>query len=108
MSSKVLTLLGFASKAGKLSYGMDAAVSAIKQKKAKLVLAARDVSQKSEKEIIFQSEKYGVKYLPLENYDMDTVAHAVGRKCGILSVNDDSFSSGLITALEDGRKLNDK
>ncbi len=108
MNDKVLTLLGFSAKAGKLSYGMDATVSAIKQKKAKLVLIAGDVSQKSQKEIIFQSESYKVKYLKLENFDMDTITHAVGRKCGILSVNDDSFASGLIKALEDGRKLNDK
>ena len=48
MNSKVLTMLGFAAKAGKLSFGMDAAVSSIKAKKARLIIVAADVSEKSQ------------------------------------------------------------
>ena len=51
MNDKILTLLGFASKSGKLSYGFDAVKTALSQKKSKLVLIANDVSQKSKKEI---------------------------------------------------------
>ena len=46
-NSKALTLLGFASKAGKLSFGADAALKSLKEKKAKLIVAACDVSEKS-------------------------------------------------------------
>lgn len=100
MNDKVLTLLGFASKAGKLSYGMDSVITTLSQKKSKLVLMSSDVSPKSQKEIKFHCEKHNVRYEVLLDYDMQTLSHAVGKKCGIVSVNDGSFSSGLISALE--------
>ncbi len=108
MNSKVLTLLGFASKAGKLSYGFDAVRSALSQKKSKLLLVANDVSPKSQKEVLFFGQKFKTQVQVLNDYDMETVSHAVGRKCGILSVNDDSFAQGLIAAINAGRNLNDK
>lgn len=106
--NKVLSLLGFASKAGRLSYGFDAACSALSQKKSKLLLIANDVSPKSQKEILFFGDKFKTKVLVLNDCDMQTVSHAVGRKCGIISVNDIDFSNGLISAINAGRNLNDK
>lgn len=105
--NKVLTLLGFASKAGKLSYGFDAVRTSLSQKKSKLLLLANDISQKSKKEILFFGNKYNVRVIDLEQIDMQTLSHAVGRKCGIISVNDESFTSGLLAAINAGRNLND-
>ena len=67
MKTKVLTLLGFAAKAGKLAYGFEAAVSSVKTGKSSLVLTAVDVSQKSLKEIkqLFFVECYA-RLLPYE------------------------------------------
>lgn len=107
MNNKELTLLGFAAKAGKLSYGMDAVKTAILQKKSKLVLMANDISPKSQKEVLFFAKKQNVTVNVLRDYNMETVSHAVGRKCGILSVNDSSFSNALIEEFEAGRKIND-
>ena len=108
MDDKVLTVLGFASKAGKLSFGFDAACSALSQKKSKLLLIANDISHKSKKEVLFFGEKFKTTAIVLENYDSETVSHAVGRKCGIISVNDESFSQGLISAISVGRNLNEQ
>ncbi len=106
--NKVLGLLGFASKAGKLSYGFDAVHTALSQKKSKLLLIANDVSPKSQKEVLFFGDKFKTKTIVLDECDMQTLSHAVGRKCGIISVNDDSFSQGLLSAINAGRNLNDK
>lgn len=108
MNDKILTLLGFAAKANKLSYGFDAVHTALTQKKSKLVLTAFDVSQKSQKEILFYCKKFNVQAIVLNGYGMDTVSHAVGHKCGIISVNDTSFSDGLLSVINAGRNLNDK
>lgn len=108
MSDKILTLLGFASKAGKLSYGFDSVKTALSQSKSKLVLMANDVSHKSQKEVLFFSDRFKTQAKILEDYDMETVSHAVGRKCGIISVNDTSFADGLLSAVNIGRNLNDK
>ena len=108
MNDKILTLLGFASKAGKLSYGFDAVKTALTQSKSKLVLMASDVSSKSQKEVFFYGEKFKTTAMVLNDYDMETISHAVGRKCGIVSVNDVSFAEGLLSAINVGRNLNDK
>ena len=108
LNNKVLTLLGFAAKANKLSYGFDAVHTALSQKKSKLVLIAYDVSPKSKKEVLFFSDKFKTKAVVLDEYNMETVSHAVGHKCGIISVNDISFSDGLLSVINAGRNLNDK
>ena len=105
MNQKILTLLGFAAKAGKLSYGFDAVKTALAQGKSKLVLIANDVSPKSKKEVLFYSEKYKAEATVLTGCDMQIISHAVGRKCGIISVNDKSFAEGLQLAINSREEL---
>ena len=75
-NSKVTALLGFAAKAGKLSYGMDAAQKTLKGGKARLVTAACDVSPKSRKEAAFFANKGSVEFLTLEGLDIKTLSAA--------------------------------
>ncbi len=95
LTNKVLTLLGFASKAGRLSYGFDAVCTSISQKKSELVLTANDISSKSQKEILFYCNKFNTPTAVLNDCDMTSLSHAIGRKCGIVSVNDKSFAQGI-------------
>lgn len=102
MNNKFLTLLGFATKAGKLSYGMNAAVSAVYSQKAELVLVCCDISDKSKKEIAYHCTKLGAEMKILGDYDIQAVSNAVGRKCGIISVNDSSFAEAVLKAINGG------
>ncbi|MGI6279426.1 MAG: L7Ae/L30e/S12e/Gadd45 family ribosomal protein [Acutalibacteraceae bacterium] len=95
MANKILTLLGFAAKAGRLSFGFEAASAAVRAKKAFLVLAACDISAKSRKEITFIADKYSIPVMTLDGLDIQTVSNAVGRKCGIISVNEHGFAESL-------------
>ncbi len=95
MNNKILTLLGFASKAGKLSFGMDMSLASIKAGKSSLIVCASDVSDKSKKEIGFHTQNKNVPFIFLTDEDIDTVSKAVGRKCGIISVNDKSFADAI-------------
>lgn len=95
MNNKILTLLGFAAKAGKLSFGFDSTEGALRQKKAKLVLTAADISAKSQKEITYFSQKNNITVLSLKGIDTQTLTKAVGRKCGIVSVNENGFAQSL-------------
>lgn len=97
MNGNLLTLLGFACKAGKLSFGMQASITSIRQNKAKLVITASDLSAKSKKEIDFNCAKYGAVTYHLETVDIKTLSAAVGRKCGIISVNDSGFSNAILS-----------
>ncbi len=96
MKNKILTLLGFASKAGKLSCGMDASIEALKKGKSKLCMVATDVSPKSLKEINFFAMKNNVRVIILDDCNINTLSAAIGRKCGILSVDDSSFADGIV------------
>jgi len=106
LSNKILTLLGFASKARKLSFGFSSAKESVLEKKAKLIVVADDVSDKSKKEVKFLSEKYDVKYIVLTELNMTAVSNAVGKSCGVISVNDSSFADGILIAM--GGNANDK
>lgn len=110
LNDKVLSLLGFAAKAGKLSYGAKASLEAAAAKKSKVVLICSDISEKSRKEALFKCNKSGTRTLLLENYDSSALSSAVGRGCGIISVNDTSFSEQLIRLLTvlQGGNANDK
>ena len=95
MTEKTLTLLGFASKAGKLNYGFDSTLTAVKQGKAKIVLCAYDLSPKSLKEITFFADKNSILVLTLKEIDIDTLSKAIGRKCGMIAVKETGFAESL-------------
>ncbi len=95
MNSKTLTLLGFASKAGKLSYGFDKALTSAKAKKAFLMVMSCDISEKSRKEMEFYADKYGVKTMALSDVSGQQLTGAVGKNCKALSVNDRQFADSI-------------
>ncbi len=92
MNDKFLTLLGFASKSGNLSFGADSVKEALKRNKAKLVIIAKDISDKSRKEI-----KFFTKDAPVmeADYDIEAISHAIGKKAGIISVNEIGFANAI-------------
>ena len=108
MTKKILTLLGFAAKSGSLSYGMDSTVSSIKANKSRAVVMATDISTKSKKEIHFHAGNKNVSVINFNNIDIETLSKAVGRKCGIISINDSSFADAVCKALTTGGNANEQ
>lgn len=95
-SEKILSLLGFAAKAGKLSFGTHATTFAIESGKAKLVLAAADISEKSVKELRFKADKQNIKVLILSGISTADLSKRVGKNCGIVAVNDGGFADAIM------------
>ena len=102
MNNKILTLLGFASKAGKLSFGFATSKEMILKNKSRLIVISSDISEKSRKEMRFIAEKNGINTIILDDTEQLKLSNAVGHSCGIVSVNDSSFASAV--AEEYGRK----
>lgn len=75
---------------------MNDARTSINKGKSKLIVVACDVSEKSQKEIKFFSSNKDIKVITLESITIETVSNAVGRKCGIISVNDSGFADAII------------
>ena len=95
MNNKILALLGFASKAGKLSYGMNKTDEALKKDVSRLVIVACDTSDKSKKEVIFSANKSGIEGIVLQDCTAEQLSHAVGRSCSVISVNDIGFAEAI-------------
>ena len=95
MSEGALTLIQFAAKAGKLSYGSHATEWSIDRGKARLVVVANDISQKSLKEFRFKAEKKEIPVILLNQTDSARLSRAIGKRCGIIAVNDGPFAKAI-------------
>lgn len=92
---KVLTLLGFCRKAGKLTVGTEQVTALVKSGTPCLVILASDISEKTEKELTFfsKSGKAVVIRLP---FDRETVAHATATTAGVLATTDEGFCKAIL------------
>lgn len=97
----ILSLLGFAAKAGKLSFGTHASEFAVTSRKAELICVAKDISQKSVKEFKFKAQKHNIPVVILSGIDSATVSSKVGKACGILAVNDKGFAEAILKNLKE-------
>lgn len=94
-ANKVYGMLGIARKAGKLVFGYDMAVSLIKSNNAEiLIILASDTSEKTKKNIIFECDKNGRKYI---EYGEKLVYGKILNKkeVGVLTVTDKNIISYL-------------
>lgn len=99
LNNKLYALLGFAAKSGSLCYGFNDSKRALSRSKAKGIFFANDISAKSRKEIMFQSEKFGVSAYELEGISMEKLSSCIGRRCAVVAVTDNSFVQPIISHL---------
>ena len=99
MADKVLSLLGLARRAGKLEAGFDAAVSAARAKKAHLLLAARDVSEKTVKNLKYEGDRVEIPTARIKA-GMEEMSRACNVRAGVLAVTDQGFAAALTQMLE--------
>lgn len=98
MHSKILSMIGLARRAGKLSMGHDMALESLKKRKAKLIVFCSNVSPR----LINEFEKRNSN-VPIIKSDitMDEVHFSVGKKVGVMTVDDENFSKRLIELFND-------
>ena len=99
MADKVLSLLGLARRAGKLEAGFDAAVSAARAKKACLLVAAADVSEKTVKNLKYEGDRVGTPTVRAKA-GMEELGRACHVRAGVLAVTDQGFAAALLKELE--------
>ena len=96
MNDRLLSLLGLARRAGRLSLGNDPVLSSLEEGKAKLVLVCPDLSQRTLKGIESRAEAFGVPLVTIEQ-TMDQVSMSLGKRCGVLALNDEGFARKALT-----------
>lgn len=95
---RLLSFLGIARRAQKLSMGADATQEAMQKGKTKLLLLASDLSERSERSARAAAQAASTPVLPA-GVTMDEIAFSVGKRTGILAVNDSGFAGKLRTML---------
>lgn len=93
--NKLLSMLGLAKRAGKISIGAFICEKAIKSKSARLVILATDASTNTKKAI---SDACNNKKVRLIEYsDMASLGKAVGASAdrAVISVNDNNFAKAI-------------
>ncbi|QEY35137.1 50S ribosomal protein L7ae [Caproiciproducens galactitolivorans] len=96
MNEKILQLLGIARRAGRLSLGNDAVIESLRKRSAKLVLLAKDLSRRTSGGVRFAADKEGIAVQVLPS-TMDEISMALGKRTGVVAVNDAGFASKLLT-----------
>lgn len=97
-SNNKLGLLSMCRKSGRLSMGMDMMKDACAVGNSRGVFVATDLSEKSLKEVRFTCARYSVKLYSL-GVTMDEIAQGLGKRTGIISVNDSGFAKSCAKGL---------
>lgn len=95
-NDKFLSMLGICRKAARMCIGFGDTAEAVKLGKSILIYIASDLSQKTEKELLYITKDKPVEVIRTR-YDMATLSHAVGIKTGVISINDRGFAEALTT-----------
>lgn len=98
---KVLSLLGLCRRAGRLEGGFDLCREAARTKKAALLLAAADVSEKTCKNLRYEAERAGIQAVRL-HADMAELSRACGLRAGVVAVNDRGFAQAILKEYGNG------
>ncbi|MEF9946371.1 MAG: ribosomal L7Ae/L30e/S12e/Gadd45 family protein [Lachnospiraceae bacterium] len=99
IKDKALSLIGLATKAGKIASGEFSAEKAAKAGKAFLIIVAEDASDNTKKKFQNMCDFYQV---PICFYgNRDTLGHAMGKEFrASLAVLDAGFAKGIIKQME--------
>jgi ribosomal protein L7Ae-like RNA K-turn-binding protein len=92
LRNKLLSYLGLARRAGKLSLGYDPVLDSVAAKEAKLVLTAGDLSPRTLRNGKEAAAAHGVSLLETD-IPMAEFSFALGKRVGIVSVNDSGFAT---------------
>lgn len=95
MNDRILSLLGICRRAGRLIIGAQPTVDSIRAHKAKLIIFANDFSQRSAKPVLEAAHSNNIKIITI-NRCKDELSVALGKLCGVASVEDDGFANKLI------------
>lgn len=88
---KLISFLGLAKKAGKLSIGKDAAVESILKGSAKLIVFSSDLSDRSSKDIQKVLQENKVPFISTD-ISMDEFEMVINKKAGIICIKDSGFA----------------
>ncbi|MEI6285071.1 MAG: ribosomal L7Ae/L30e/S12e/Gadd45 family protein [Bacillota bacterium] len=102
--NKILALLGFAQKAGKIHSGDTAVLAALESRKTKLVLMAHDAADSTRDKLIKQCASDRVKLIEISN--KDGLGSAIGKaQRAAVAITDRNFAQAILKRYEDDSEV---
>lgn len=94
--SKLTDMFGLCKRAGKIITGFDPVKESVNKDKAKIVIIAKDLSAKTQKEVLYILRN---KNIPLYETDdtLDEIQFALGRRTGVVAIEDENFAKKAAT-----------
>ena len=103
INNKILGLIGLSAKAGKICFGSDSVENEIKSRKVKLVIVAKDCSERTKQKFQRISNEANVSIIITEN--IETLSKAIGKSNkAIIGIKDINLASQ-IQKIYDGGDL---
>jgi ribosomal protein L7Ae-like RNA K-turn-binding protein len=99
---QLLHLLGIARRAGALALGTEAASQAVRRHRTRLILLAQGLSPRTAAKMRAEAEKTGVHTADIA-VGMDSLEYALGKRVGVIAVNDAGFAKALLALVAEGR-----
>ena len=103
-NDKVLRLLGLATRAGKIAFGMISVIDTINKKKAKLVIVAQDSSDRTKRNITKIAQENNV---PIRIYgNIETISKNIGKdNKAVVCVKEVNFSKEMLKIIDGGEAI---
>lgn len=98
MHNRLKSILGLARRANRISLGTDAVIESIRKNSAKLIVVSSDASANTVENIKRKSKDVAILKI---KYDMDFIGSAIGKKCAVISINDEGFSKTICRLIEE-------
>ncbi len=96
--NKIYSMLGLASKAGKLASGEDVVRNSIRQGKVKLLIISEDASENTKKRFLNASEYYKVQVIIWGSKEQ--LGSSIGKSDrSVIGINDDNFKKSVLTLM---------
>lgn len=95
--SKILNLMQFARKAGKLTAGIDACLRGMHRKHIHLIVIAADSSERTVKRVNFEIETSGAKLPVISFGSQQEISIALGlHQTGVFGISDKNFAAKIM------------
>ncbi len=102
--TKLCGIIGLATKAGKIVAGTDACLEDIKKGKTKLVIIAKDASDRTKISFCQATQKYNIKMYEL--LSIEEISKAIGKvNKAVIGIKDIGFSKKIISIIDGGENI---
>ena len=102
--NKVLRLLGLATRAGKISFGMESSIDTIKKGKAKLILIAEDASDRTNRNVTMVANENNTPYRIYGN--IEQLSKNIGKENkAIIVIKDINFAKEMLKIIDGGEVI---